>query len=183
MILLNATAKIGKNVSLYVHAEWTNRQKDQLVVGDHVILGKVILHIHEKGQLRIGDFSALSGVRIECAERVEIGKYCQISYHVEIHDNNSHPVDPESRKRQAVGVHVNKEGFGSIYLSETKPVIIGDNVWIGHDVIILKGVHIGNNSIIAAGSIVTRDVPENAIVAGNPAKPVKNISGTGDSGP
>lgn len=57
--------------------------------------------------------------------------------------------------------------------SVTKPVIIGDDVWIGARSIILKGVHVGNGAVIAAGAVVTRDVPEYAIVGGLPAKVIK----------
>jgi maltose O-acetyltransferase len=56
------------------------------------------------------------------------------------------------------------------------PVVIGDNVWIGHDVSIMKGVTIGDNAILASGSVVTKDVSANVIVAGNPASMVKEIS-------
>ena len=61
-------------------------------------------------------------------------------------------------------IPMNKQGF-----SEEKPVIIGDDVWIGGRVIILPGVNVGKGAIIGAGSVVTKDVPPNAIVAGNPA--------------
>jgi NDP-sugar pyrophosphorylase family protein len=54
-------------------------------------------------------------------------------------------------------------------------VVLEDNVWIGDSAIVCKGVHIGDNSIVGAGAVVTRDVPANTIVAGNPAKPVKQL--------
>lgn len=63
---------------------------------------------------------------------------------------------------------MNKQGF-----SEEKPVFIGNDVWIGGHVIILPGVNVGNGSIIGAGSVVTRDVPDYAIVGGNPAQIIK----------
>lgn len=56
-----------------------------------------------------------------------------------------------------------------------KPVTIGDNVWIGGRAVILPGVNIGNNVVVAAGAVVTKDVPDNVVVAGNPAKIVKEI--------
>lgn len=56
-----------------------------------------------------------------------------------------------------------------------KEIIIDNNVWIGYSCIILKGVHIGKNSIIGAGSIVTKDIPENSLAAGNPCKVIKSI--------
>ena len=64
------------------------------------------------------------------------------------------------------------------YIEETayrtaKPVTIGDNVWIGYRAMILKGVTIGNNSVVAANSVVTKDIPANCIVAGNPAKIIR----------
>ena len=169
LFILKRTAIVGKNVRLFVHARWTNNKKNQLRIGDNVVLGKVEFNIHEKGKLIIGHYTAISGLRVECTDEVTIGKYCQISYNVNIHDNNSHP--PEKRKSQMLGKESN-----SIYLSEIKPVHIGDNVWIGHDVTIMKGVTIGENSIIATGSIVTKDVLPNTIVAGNSAKPVEQIN-------
>ena len=56
-----------------------------------------------------------------------------------------------------------------------RPVLIGDNVWIGGSSVILGGVTIGNNAVIAAGSVVTKDVEENAVVGGNPAKFIKYV--------
>lgn len=55
-------------------------------------------------------------------------------------------------------------------------IIIDDNVWLGYDVKVLKGVHIGKNSMIGAGSIVTKDIPANVIAAGNPCKIIKQIN-------
>jgi maltose O-acetyltransferase len=58
----------------------------------------------------------------------------------------------------------------------TKPIIIGDNVWIGGGVTVLPGVSIGKNSVIGAGSVVTKDVPDNVVAAGNPCRIIREIT-------
>ena len=73
----------------------------------------------------------------------------------------NHPIDPELRGRN---------------LQYNKDVWIDDNVWIGAGVIIMPGIHIGKNSVIGAGSIVTRDVPENVVAFGNPCRVRREIS-------
>lgn len=72
-----------------------------------------------------------------------------------------HPLDAESRNKN---------------LEWAEPVIIGDNVWIGGDATILPGVTIGDNVVIGAGSVVTKDIPSNVVIAGNPAKIIKTLS-------
>lgn len=63
---------------------------------------------------------------------------------------------------------IRKQGY-----TESEPIYIGNDVWIGHRVILLPGVHIGNGTVIGAGSVVTKDTPEYAVVAGNPARVIK----------
>lgn len=71
-----------------------------------------------------------------------------------------HPLSP-AKRRKHIGI--------------AKPVIIGDDVWIGGNVTILPGVKIGNNVVIAAGAVVTKDIPDNCVAGGIPAKPIKQI--------
>ncbi|OMJ21617.1 putative acetyltransferase [Smittium culicis] len=92
--------------------------------------------------------------------RVDIGNDVIFGPNVQIY-TISHPL--ESHKSVSV-------------LGFPRPIKIGDNVWIGGGAIILPGITIGNNSVVAAGSIVTKDVPENVVVAGNPAKFMKKIN-------
>ena len=72
----------------------------------------------------------------------------------------THPIDPEQRRNK---------------LEAAKPIVIGDNVWLGGGAIVLPGVTIGENSIVGAGSVVTRDVPANCVVVGNPARVLRSI--------
>ncbi|MDA8674922.1 acyltransferase [Gammaproteobacteria bacterium] len=111
------------------------------------------------GQIKIGKFSLITpGVRIMAAESIVIGDACMIAHGAYISDADWH------------GIYDRAEPVG-----KTKPVIIKDNVWIGDSAIICKGVTIGENSIIGAGAVVTKDVPSNSVFAGNPAKLVKAL--------
>ncbi|MBB6175631.1 maltose O-acetyltransferase [Anoxybacillus tengchongensis] len=91
---------------------------------------------------------------------IRIGNNCLIGPGVHIY-TATHPIDPTER---ASGLE-----YG-------KPVIIGDHVWIGGRAIINPGVNIGNNVVIASGAVVTKDVPNNVVVAGNPAKIIKQLN-------
>ena len=113
---------------------------------------------HE-GEITIGKYSLITpGVRIMAAEKIEIGDACMIAHGAYISDADWH------------GIYDRAKPVGT-----TKPVIIKENVWIGDSAIICKGVTIGKNSIIGAGSVVTKDVDENSIYAGNPAKFIKKL--------
>ncbi len=92
------------------------------------------------------------------AESIVIGDACMIAHGVYISDADWH------------GIYDRAEPVGN-----TKPVVLEDNVWIGDSAIICKGVTIGENSIIGAGAVVTKNVPPNSIFAGNPAKLVKTL--------
>jgi acetyltransferase-like isoleucine patch superfamily enzyme len=121
------------------------------------------------GQIIIGDNTMLNGVSVTAYDKVSIGKNCQIASCTLISDTDFHPIDPKIREREAMGYKIDYS------VVNKKAITIGDNVWIGWGSIILKGVNIGNNSIIAAGAVVVSDIPENVIAAGNPAKVVKAI--------
>ena len=92
------------------------------------------------------------------AEKIQIGDACMIAHGAYISDADWH------------GIYDRAQPVG-----KTEPVILEDNVWIGDSAIICKGVTIGKNSIIGAGAVVTKDVPDNSIYAGNPAKLVKKL--------
>jgi acetyltransferase-like isoleucine patch superfamily enzyme len=139
---------IGKNVRLL--AGWRSNR-----VG---LSGPVILHTWEGGGIEIGDFTGASAVVISSRSGVKIGKHCNIGGNVRIFDHDFHALDTEVRR-----------GPRGCDDCATKPITIGDDVFIGTQSIILKGVTIGDRAIIGAGSVVTKDVPADSIVAGNPA--------------
>lgn len=125
-----------------------------------------------EGVIQVGENTMFNGVCVVAYESVVIGKNCQIASSTLIADTDFHPVDPAEREKQVSG---QPYSFGAV---KKKPIVLGDNVWVGWNSTILKGVTIGDNSIVAAGSVVLAgDYPANALIAGNPAKVVKRIQG------
>ena len=127
------------------------------------------------GNISIGDNCYVGeNSRIWSGDSITIGNNILISHNVCIVDTDSHEINYIERADRYLNLI--REGHwsdkGSII---TKPIVIHDNVWISFNVIILKGVEIGKGAIIAAGSVVTKDVPPFALVVGNPAKVVKYV--------
>lgn len=147
--------------------------REDIELGDYVTLyGTLFSQSH--GKIIIGDNTRLGkGSIIRSVEKVVVGSYTAIADNVVISDNGNHPIDPDFRRRMKLDTL-----GGDMRLwkhSEHAPVIIGENVWVGEHSRIQRGVTIGDNAIIAAGAIVTKDVPANSIVAGIPAKVIKYI--------
>lgn len=152
------------------------RTRGDIIIGEHVRLlagwrsnrvglsGPVILHTWEGGEIEIGDHTGASAVVISSRSGVRIGKHCNIGGNVRIYDHDFHALNAEVRR----GPHGCDD-------CATKPILIGDDVFIGAQSIILKGVTIGDRAIIGAGSVVTKDVPADAIAAGNPAVIVRKL--------
>lgn len=132
------------------------------------------LYASENGRLDIGDHFYLGNNSLIGSEKsIKIGRCVIISNDVRIYDNNNHPTSPKAREIMSLNGFSNDNW--SWKHSESAPVVIEDNVWIGQYSTILKGVTVGKGSIVATRAVVTKDVPPYTIVAGNPAKVVKKI--------
>lgn len=135
---------------------------------DHTALGinhPVILRTLNPGsELHIGSEVRMSGATICAAEKVLIGSRCVIGANASIVDTDFHSLDPKVRSTST-----------DYQLAAHKPVVIGDDVFIGGGSYIFKGVKIGSGSVIGAGSVVINDVPEKGIAAGNPAKIIGGV--------
>ena len=128
-----------------------------LLSDDCQLYSGVRLEIAEGAQLQIGKGTYLNrNTVIVCCNRVEIGRDCKISWDVVIMDSDQHSLPGQAM--------------------ENRPVIIEDNVWIGCRAIILKDVHIGKGAVVAAGSVVTKDVPPYSVVGGVPARILSHIT-------
>lgn len=126
-----------------------------------------------QSQIIIGDRVGISSACLWAEEEIIIGNDVNIGSDCLIMDNDAHPLDYIKRRasyKTAVG---ERDYLNSI---ATLPVLIEDDVWIGARCQILKGVHIGARSIIAAGSIVTKDIPHDVLAGGNPCKVIRSLS-------
>lgn len=90
---------------------------------------------------------------------ITIGEDCQIGPNVQLL-TPTHPIDPRSRRDK---------------LEAAEPITIEDNVWLGGGVIVCPGVTIGKNSVVGAGAVVTKDIPDNVVAVGNPARVIRTI--------
>jgi acetyltransferase-like isoleucine patch superfamily enzyme len=147
-----------------------------IVFGKHVsCYAGCSFSVGDKARVTVGDFTLLNGALVMCEERIDIGSHCLISWNVGIADSDFHPLDPAQRLIDAQALAPFLKDRPPRPTLKTAPVIISDNVWIGMNAILLKGVTIGENSVVAAGSVVTKSVPANTVVAGNPAVAVKTF--------
>jgi acetyltransferase-like isoleucine patch superfamily enzyme len=112
--------------------------------------------------LTIGDDFGMTGGSIVCEAQITIGNRVNIGCNSIITDTDFHPLDPVERQTFPLN-------------GATAPITLADDVFIGMQVLILKGVTIGKNAVIGAGSVVTRDIPPNSIAAGNPARVLRTL--------
>lgn len=175
-------AKIGKNFKLEGNPRIKNESGDpeKIVIGDNCKISSGIITCKKNGFVQLGKFSVLQDdAALSCLERIVVGNYTGIAARTLIIDNNTHSIEVEDRIAHRIRVSpigVGYSGLGNGWeMSESSPVKIGDCVWIGADCTILKGVTIGDGSIVARASVVTKNVPPYTIVAGNPARVVKTL--------
>ena len=127
----------------------------------------VLATVGEGARIEIGNDCGFSGTVIGAAESVLIGNRVMAGVNTMISDTDWHPVDPVSRAAGGAGV--------------SAPVVIGDDVWLGANVLVLKGARIGSGTTIAANSVVTGEIPAGVLAGGSPARVLRAIAGAPDS--
>lgn len=166
---LRQAAKFDRHGKVYAGAGVRIRKRyAQIELGDGVKFGHGV-GIGAAGRgpsdlavLRIGAHTIIGDrTHVNCQTAVSIGTHCAISWDVEILDSDMHAIVAEDGQD----------------LPHRAPVVIEDRVWIGTRALILKGVTIGHDSIVAAGAVVANSVPPRSICAGNPAKVIRQIQG------
>jgi acetyltransferase-like isoleucine patch superfamily enzyme len=139
-----------------------------LRLGDNVTVWRSAFSVEEEGVVEIGDDCYLDNASLACRGRIVVGARVMLSAGVTIADSDFHPKDPAARFADSIAVSPAGDRRRRPAI-DARPVYVADDVWIGYNATILKGVHVGAGACIAPGSVVVRDVPEHAFVCGNPA--------------
>jgi acetyltransferase-like isoleucine patch superfamily enzyme len=174
LILKQNGAVVGCNVCIPGKVHWQISKGGGICIGDNLYFSsgdsvnpiasnlQGAVFIEKDARLRVGNNVGMSSTRLWIHESVTIGDNVKIGACVLITDTDAHPMDFLTRRT-------------SNYGTNSAPVVIEDDVWIGAHTIILKGVTIGARSIVGAGSVVTRSIPADCVAAGNPCRVIKSL--------
>lgn len=143
----------GKRAYAYTKLSAKNNSK-VIINGFFQIYNGCDITVEENATLEIGSGYINSNSKINCFTKITIGENVVIAENVKIRDSDNH--------------YIIREGH-----EMSKPIHIGNHVWIGLNAVILKGVTIGDGAVIAAGAVVTKDVPDKCLVGGVPARIIK----------
>lgn len=143
-----------------------------LIIGEGSIVEGSLVFEREGAEIIVGSNTFIGRSLIASATKVEIGDDVLISWGCSIVDHNSHSINWSQRRDDVINWYLGKKDWSHVV---TRPVKIGNKCWLGFNVIVLKGVEIGEGAIIAAGSVVTKSVLAWTIVGGNPATMIRKI--------
>ena len=160
--------KIGKRCKFIGKAKFYRLQEGNITIGNNCsfnssttsnlsgLFTPCIISTAKRGaKITIGKDCGFSGTRIRCGTSITLGDNVRCGANTYIADTDAHSNDYRA--------------------SNDRPVVIDNNVWLGLNVVVLKGVHIGENSLIGANSVVTKDIPANVIAVGNPCRIIKQL--------
>ena len=171
----DAGAVVGPGVRLALDARLINQgdRQNVQIEGPCAIRGIVRA---EGGRIHIGKFAYIGDGSIICArDSITVGAATLLAHGVQVLDNNSHPTQSFQRMIQFRRMLGDKRINAPLEI-DAAPVVIGDRCWLGLNSIVAKGVTIGNDTIIGAGSVVTRSLEPGVVAAGNPAAAVRKLS-------
>lgn len=174
---LPPNVRAGSNTVItcdHAFRRFRSRQDPGLVLGDHCTMDGVHFSIGEEGRVSVGDYCYFTNAVLLCEAEFRIGRYVVIGWNATIADSDFHPLAPAARIADAVACCPLGAGWERPPIA-CRPVIIEDDVWIGPNATILKGVTLGAGSFVEAGALVTRDVPPRSRVLGNPAQIVGEV--------
>ena len=174
-------AELGDGVRLGLHARLLTPDGERRVtIGDNAVI-RGLIRCEGDGRCEIGSEAYVGDdVIISVRTRVEIGGGALIAHGVQLFDNDTHPID--AAERRAHFRSILKLGPRRDFAIGARPVRIGRDCWLGFGAAVMKGVTVGDESIVAAGAVVASDVRPRTIVAGNPAKEVRALDGESRAG-
>jgi acetyltransferase-like isoleucine patch superfamily enzyme len=169
--------RLGPNTLIsggHVFKRYCSRREPGLVIGAHCTMDGVHFALGQEAQVTIGDYCYFSNALLLCELELHIGRCVLMGWNATIADSDFHPIAPAQRILDAIACSPLGKGNTRPPLV-CKPVVIGDDVWIGPNATVLKGVRIGAGAFVEPGALVTRDVPPRTRVAGNPAQAVGTL--------
>jgi acetyltransferase-like isoleucine patch superfamily enzyme len=158
----------------HVFRKFRSERDPALVVGVASLMNGVLFNLGKAARVSIGDHCTLEEVFLICEQEVVIGNRVIMGWRATVVDSDFHPLDPVERMADAVACSPLAGGRPRMPFTN-RPVTIEDDVWVGPNAAILKGVRVGAGAFIEPGSVVVKDVPPRARVLGNPAQVIGQV--------
>jgi acetyltransferase-like isoleucine patch superfamily enzyme len=174
---LPANMRVGVNSIItadYAFKRFRSQRNPGLIVGDHCTMDGVHFAVGHEGRVEIGDYCYFTNAVLLCELELRIGSYVMIGWNATLADSDFHPIAPAERIADAIACSPLGAGRARPEILR-RAVTIEDDVWIGPNATVLKGVRIGTGAFVEAGALVTSDVPPRARVLGNPARVVGKV--------
>lgn len=184
LIMKKTKVQYGKKLVLKGVPVIFNKKGAKLIIGDNVTIKSsflsnlvglysrsIIVTRSPEAKLIIGDNVGISGATIYARKGITIGDNTCIGGNCKILDNDFHPIDAEDRIKLLADAH----GGDADELIPAREIVIGKNCFIGCNSIILKGTVLGDGCVVGAGAVVAGKFPDNVVIAGNPARVIKEL--------
>lgn len=163
-------------VSDYLDFRVKAERRTYVTIGERSLVNARFTFETERGKVTVGNNTHLGGVHFICRSQISVGNDVTMAWGITIYDHDSHSLFWDHRcndNEQCYSDYFNHGGNNTVNKDwshvASSPITIEDKVWIGFNVIVLKGVTIGEGAVVGAGSVVTKDIPPFTLAAGNPA--------------